>query len=237
MYAADSDDYVANNYTVPGTIATINNWSTNGVADCWAPNMMTFSITQDYSNSSTNVALAKAGQLSKYLQSISAYHCPADTYISPAQRAVGWKNRIRSISMNSNWGRNDPNEPPEGIPTSWGYGAKFRQWHRVSGIRKPSQGFVFVDEQSGSINDGFFIVTFGASQTGEYPGTYRNASWGDVPGFYHRNSTPFGFADGHTEMRTWFSRNIPVGTNGDFNTGVADLRDQQWYVQHVAERL
>lgn len=237
-YAVDSDDYVANNYTIPGTALAINQWKTTGVADTWAPNVMVYGVSDTYANSTTNTSLAKAGLLVPYHSAnIDFYHCPSDYYVSAAQRSAGWKYRLRSVAMNSNWGRTDPNESKNGSPTSWGYGSGFRQWHRLAEVRKPAERYVFLDEHADSINDGFFIVTFGvAGGTGEYPATNSSGwPWGDVPGFYHNKSTPFGFSDGHAEMKKWFSRPIPV--RGTFQTGTADIRDQRWYVQHVAERL
>jgi len=140
--------------------------------------------------------------------------------------------------MNSNWGRTDPNESKNGSPTSWAYGGGFRQWHRLAEVRKPAERYVFVDEHADSINDGFFVCTFGGGGgSGEYPSTVAGGQWADIPGFYHNKSTPFGFADGHTEMKKWFSRPIPVRAGTTFTSGPADIRDQRWYVQHVAERL
>jgi prepilin-type N-terminal cleavage/methylation domain-containing protein/prepilin-type processing-associated H-X9-DG protein len=235
MYAADSDDYVANNYTIPGVEAAISKWKTTGVCDAWAPNVMTFSVGDSDSSTVTNTALARAGLLVPYHKNIFAYHCPADRFLSKTQKAAGWKFRLRSVSMNCNWGRTDPSDTKDGISTSWAYGSAFRQWHRLSEVRKPAQPYVFVDEQAGSINDGFFIVTWG-NGTGDYPGTTSGGQWGDIPGFYHNNGTPFSFADGHTEIKRWLSRAVPVQFSITILNAPADIRDQRWYVQHVAER-
>jgi prepilin-type processing-associated H-X9-DG protein len=237
LYAIDSEDYVANNYTIPGTQLAISKWRTTGVSDAWAPNVMTFTSGGSVeSMSATNTALAQAGLLVPYhQQNIDVYRCPADNYLSRAQKAAGWKYRLRSIGMNSNWGRTDPTESKNGVPTSWAYGAAFRQWHRLAEVRKPADRYVFVDEHADSLNDGFFLVNWGSS-AGEYPATSPSGQWGDIPGFYHNKGTPFGFADGHTEMKRWVSRTIPVRADGTFISGPAHIRDQQWYVQHVAER-
>src|SRR5436305_4756042 len=45
MYANDSDSYVANNYTLPGTLSAIEKWRTSGVCDNWAPNVMSYSVS------------------------------------------------------------------------------------------------------------------------------------------------------------------------------------------------
>src|SRR5678815_1329180 len=82
MYAVDSEDYVANNYTIPGTQLAISKWKTNGVCDTWAPNLMVFSVgaTGD-ANTTTNTALAQAGLIAPYhQQNVQFYHCPADNF-------------------------------------------------------------------------------------------------------------------------------------------------------------
>jgi len=236
MYAVDSEDFVVNNYTIPGIQSAISKWKASGVSDTWAPNLMTFTVgSGSDSMSTTNTALAQSGLLVPYHRNIEDYRCPTDHFLSKAQKTGGWNARLRSVSMNSNWGRSDPAEPKSGIDSSWTYGSAFRQWHRLAEVRKPADRYVFVDEHADSINDGFFILSWG-SGTGEYPPTSASGTWGDIPGFYHHNATPFGFADGHTEMKKWVSRPIPVRADGTYTTGPVNLLDQQWYVQHVAER-
>lgn len=231
-YSVDAEDYVANNYTIPGIQAAKDK------SETWAPNIMVFTVTGSDAASTTNTALARLGALVRYHNgNADLYRCPSDFYLSRAQKAAGWKNRVRSVSMNSNWGRSDTSEPKNGVTTSWAYGSGFRQWHRIPEVRKPAERYVFVDEHADSVNDGFFLVPFGGGGGGEYPATSTGALWGDIPGFYHNKSTPFGFADGHTEMKKWFSRPIPVRADGTFVSGPADIRDQQWYVRHVAERF
>src|SRR3954463_4259326 len=164
MYAADSEDYVANNYTIPGTELAINKWKTTGICDAWAPNLMTFTVAGGDSSTTTNTVLAQAGLLVPYHQrNIEFYHCPSDNFLSRVQKAAGWNRRLRSVGMNSNWGRTDPSEPKNGVSGSWAYGPAFRQWHRLAEVRKPAERFVFVDEHADSINDGFFIIPFGGS--------------------------------------------------------------------------
>ena len=238
MYAIDSNEYVAHNFHIPGTYAAIARWRSNTVAETWAPNLMAFGAAPSSAlwTYGTNTTLAQAGLLVRYHGSIDAYRCPADNYLSRAQKAAGWKHRARSVAMNSNWGRSDPAEPVTGITTSWAYGSAFRQWHRLAEVRRPASMFVFVDEHADSVNDGFFLATFGGGGGGEVPATSPSGMWGDIPGFYHNKGTPFAFADGHTEMKKWLSATIPVRADGTFMSGPADMRDQQWYVQRVAER-
>ena len=227
MYSLDYEDRVANNYTIPGTQAAISTKK----FDNWVNNVMDGNLTTD----NTNLTYILNSPFNKYLQgNVGVYHCPADKYLSPTQRKAGWTARVRSISMNSNWGRSDPSEGPGGIATSWGYGAPWKQWHRTSEVKRPSDMFVFIDEHPGSINDAFFVCSWGGGN-GEFPQTSNGGQWGDVPAFYHNRATGFGFADGHSEVKKWSSKDIPP-KDLQFVQGPADIRDQRWYVQHVAEK-
>jgi prepilin-type N-terminal cleavage/methylation domain-containing protein len=227
MYSLDYEEKVANNYTIPGTQLAINTKK----FDNWVNNVMDPFLTTD----NTNRDYVINSPFNKYLQgNTEVYHCPADKYLSPMQKKAGWTKRLRSMSMNSNWGRSDPGDPPGGIATSWGYQAPWRQWHKTTEVKKPVDMYVFIDEHPGSINDAFFIVSWGGGN-GEYPATSNGGNWGDVPAFYHNKACGFGFSDGHSEIHRWQSKDIPTK---DLNptTGPADIRDQRWYVQHVAEK-
>jgi prepilin-type N-terminal cleavage/methylation domain-containing protein/prepilin-type processing-associated H-X9-DG protein len=235
MYTLDFDDRVANNYTIPGTLAAI---SGTGPRDNWANNVMTF---PNYAggvgtaeNSCTNEALAKQAVLVPYMGgSIEAYKCPADKYLSPQQRGPGkWTRRLRSLSMNSNWGRSEPTDPRNGNARSWGYSGMYRQWQKTTQVKSPTDMWVFIDEHPDSVNDAFFVCQFGGNGTAVING----GSWGDVPAFYHNKACGFGFADGHSEIHKWQSRDIPVRANGSAPSGVADNRDQAWYNRHTFER-
>jgi prepilin-type N-terminal cleavage/methylation domain-containing protein/prepilin-type processing-associated H-X9-DG protein len=241
MYSLDYEDYVANNYTIPGTQRA---YATDTAPfDNWANNVMVWTTGGRDGMSVTNKDWVLRSPFGKYLGgSTDVYHCPADNFLSDAQLRAGWTKRMRSISMNSNWGRSEPTDPKGGLPNSWGYGAPWKQWHKTSEVKRPSDMYVFIDEHPGSINDAFFICSFGASGANgasEYPRTSNGAQWGDVPAFYHNKACGFGFADGHAEIRKWRSRDIPVKKTGGtipFVQGPADLADQTWYTMHVAER-
>jgi len=238
MYSLDYEDYVANNYTIPGTQLA---YAPNGPFDNWSNNYLVWGTTGRDAESCTNVDCVLRSPFAKYLGNNTAvYHCPADNYLSDAQLRAGWSKRLRSISMNSNWGRSDPTEKKGGIANSWGYGSPWKQWHKTSEVKNPSNMYVFVDEHPGSINDAFFICNFGVSAgNGEFPATTKGGSWGDTPAFYHNKACGFGFSDGHSEIHKWKSKDIPVKKSGGVPqapTGIADPSDQTWYTQHVAEK-
>src|ERR1700681_1385445 len=97
MYAHESEDRVINNFGVAETTdevtgGTFRNWVNNVMS--WAANPM-----------NTNALLIKNGILSPYIGgNLGVYKCPADNYLSAAQRAQGWSGRTRSLSMNAFFG-------------------------------------------------------------------------------------------------------------------------------------
>ena len=110
-----------------------------------------------------------------------AYKCPADKFkndstVSTAGATLG-VDRVRSYSANNFMAGRD----------NFGTGA--RVFFRQLEIDKPSDRYVFMDENERSINDGFFL-THMLTQT----------SQNDVPASHHSGSYPLNFSDGHTEM-------------------------------------
>ena len=140
--------------------------------------------------------------------------------------------------MNSNWGRSDPSDPPQGVATSWGYSGAYRQWQKISQCKRPSDMYVFIDEHPNTINDAFFVCQF--SGVPNY-GDPTAGSWGDVPAFYHNRACGFGFADGHSEVHRWQTREIHVvpapGTWPKMGESLTnDKRDAAWYNSHTFEK-
>ncbi|HEV8540995.1 MAG TPA: type II secretion system protein, partial [Verrucomicrobiae bacterium] len=117
MYALDYEDYVANNYTIPGTEAAFGTGA-NAPFDNWSNNVMVWDTTSRDAQSCTNTDWVMRSPFGKYLAGNTLiYHCPADNFLSDAQIKAHWTKRMRSMSMNSNWGRSDPSEKKGGIPT------------------------------------------------------------------------------------------------------------------------
>ena len=101
------------------------------------------------------------GLLNVYLSGNGGvYKCPADIYLAPLQRALGWKARARSISMNAFFGpySRSPHDPG----TYWGANQKqffqaYRQWLKLAEVSRPAGYWVTIDEHPDSINDGYFL--------------------------------------------------------------------------------
>lgn len=183
QYAADHNDRLVNNYTIPDTEYTISLRR----FDTWAPNVLDWSTNPE----NTNETYLQKGRLFPYLQGNTfAFKCPADTYLSPAQIAAGWTRRIRSYSMNAVMGKSgDSDLSIYDGRSAWITGK--RQFLKTVSIPDPANTIVFLDEHPDSISDGFFI------------GAGQDDQWSDFPGSHHAGGCGIGYADGHGEIHSW----------------------------------
>ena len=216
LYSQDFNDRLPNNYTIPETELAI----TSKKFGNWANNIMTWGATGSVDDiSNTNVDWAQRGLLSPYLHTnISAFKCPSDIYLGPAQRARGWNARLRSASMNGLFGRSD-NLANTATGRAW-FNPSYRQFLKTTDVPSPAMTWLTIDEQADSINEGFFINAIDATQ------------WGDIPASYHDGACAFSFADGNVEIHKWLSATSRYPVKFLFSTRPFDARgrrDFQWY--------
>ncbi|MEK7677987.1 MAG: prepilin-type cleavage/methylation domain-containing protein [Verrucomicrobiota bacterium] len=225
MYALDYNERCANNFTIPGTQQAITSRQFNN----WVNNIMTWAADNSVdAQSVTNVDWVKNGVLGRYTAgAVGIYKCPADNYVSPAQRARGWKMRLRSISMNALFGRsnNDANDNTA-RGASWAFGGQYRQFIKTTDIPLPAMTWLTLDEQPDSINDAFFITDPAVN------------NWQDIPASYHNGAGGFSFADGHAEVHKWLSgaSKYPAGKYVYPNVrsfDAAGRKDMQWYKERI----
>ncbi|MCC6822388.1 MAG: hypothetical protein IT579_16780 [Verrucomicrobia subdivision 3 bacterium] len=194
MYAEDNAGRVMMNASITEVQKEVNtklyrNW-VNNILD-WTSNQM-----------NTNVNLLLQGPMAAYLRSnTTAFKCPADNYLSAAQRAQGWTARTRSYSMNAFWGpyNSNPNDP------NWPRGRnywlpQYRQWIKLTQPSNPANSWLLIEEHPDSINEGYFINNVQAT------------SWSDIPASIHNGAVNVTFADGHIETHLWrgVSSRVPV---------------------------
>lgn len=184
MYQGDNDDKFPGAYHggfLPGANARERPWVSG-----WL----------DWSTSSDNTNLQyllnpRYAVLAVYFSnSKNIYKCPADRYISQAQRRRGWTERVRSVSGNIYIGEGN----------GWGSGASgphnltiYKGAAKSSDltIPGPASTWVYVDEHPDSINDAGCFPPDSATNIPDAPGTYHNGACG------------FAFADGHSEIHKW----------------------------------
>ena len=166
----------------------------------WASGWQTWGLESD----NTNVAFlrdSRFAKLSPYLPENRKVHkCPADVYLSPRQRALGWKERARSYSMNLSLGPINYIANPG--PSDPAYAKIFKLAELA--VPGPSETSVFIEEHPDSIND-----------VGLFPPT--RSGWVDVPGNLHHGAGGFSFADGHVEVHPWIGSLL--GMRVTYNNG------------------
>jgi prepilin-type N-terminal cleavage/methylation domain-containing protein/prepilin-type processing-associated H-X9-DG protein len=144
----------------------------------------------DPANTNLNLILSPTNDLTPYIgKAQKTFKCPADNYLAPAQSAAGFRERSRSISMNTASGAVSSSDP-FGFNTWRGF-TKMTELTRPG----PSDIFVFLDEHPDSINDGSFMVL--DSYIGD------QYTWCDLPGTLHNGACGFAFADGHSVIKRW----------------------------------
>lgn len=189
LYTLDSVERVANNY---GVAETLDEITTRRFGN-WVNNVMNWITTGIDGQSVTNEDWVKNGVLAPYVgKSLGVYKCMADKYLSAEQKTAGFRERRRSISMNSLFGRFSNGNDSTAQGKSWGNEA-YMQYLKATQVRTPSKTWVTIDEHADTINDGYFINSATATE------------WSDIPATYHNGATGFAFADGHSEIHKWRS--------------------------------
>jgi prepilin-type N-terminal cleavage/methylation domain-containing protein/prepilin-type processing-associated H-X9-DG protein len=209
MYAADNTDRLVNNFGIDETRSTKNSWVNN---------VMTWGTEAE----NTNTAFVTEAKLGRYMgRSLYAYKCPADNYLSSVQKRLGWKARVRSLSMNAfvgDGGTLTVNGGQIWYPT-------YRQFLKMTDIPNPVAIFVMLDEHPDSINDGYYLNDPGA------------VAWGDLPASYHNGAAGFSFADGHSEIHKWIfpssKRPVTYVQFGGAAVPRAEQVDWNWVIQRT----
>ena len=173
----------------------------------------------------------KKAPLAKYFgKSKNLYKCPADKFVSPAQRGRGWTERVRSISMNAFSGYPIAGEDPSSFN-------KYKAFQKSTEPLRPTELFVILDEHPDSINDGWYIAV-GRDWGGAY-------AWCDFPSTLHNGACGFAFLDGHSQIKKWLGKMA----SGEWTavafrdrhagqlkaTSTADMADIDWAKTHMAE--
>ena len=99
----------------------------------------------------------------------------------------------------------------------------YRVFRKQGDIPKPSEIFVFLDENPGSVNDGFFLNN--AVRSSSPTGTN---TWCDRPACYHNNASGLAFADGHALIRKWTDPVVLKQGSGNGLTATAGIGDWWW---------
>jgi len=184
----------------------------------WVAGSMSLSANTDNTNEVKLIgdAYVQFGSLGGYTKNSKVYHCSADKYA-----ANGQGERVRSCSMNSYISPHVLNNGIATISASILSGANEYYLKDTSFRRRPATDvFIFVDERTDTLNDGFFWS----------PGQQYNLR--DLPAISHgNNSSSFAYADGHAELHKWRD-GFFVGLTAGGNTQYPGLGDANWLWEH-----
>ena len=182
LYAGDYEDSLPPNMGKDGIRETVIRQEYAN----WANNVMTWELDSD----NTNAALLKVGGIGPYAGgSDRIFRCPSDTALSAIQKRAGWKERVRTVSMNAMLG--NAGEFMKGPVNTNNPG--YRQFLHLADVPEPSRIFALIEEHPDSINDGYFLNRF-------YTGR-----WTDLPASHHMGGANLAYVDGHVEWHRWRS--------------------------------
>jgi prepilin-type N-terminal cleavage/methylation domain-containing protein/prepilin-type processing-associated H-X9-DG protein len=205
-YTHDNNDNIVYALHGPGAQGGAGYTLNGQLVHSWAEGWLDWTTSTDNTNTLflTDDTHAK---LATYLaKSKNVFRCPADSFISPAQRPYGWTSRCRSLSGNVCLGNgNAPSGP---------FAPIYVQCPKMSAVTTPApaETWAFIDEHPDSINDpAFFPPDSGTHIV-------------DTPATYHNNACGFSFCDGHADIHKW--KGCMVGGRAsrviyqDLNTGI-----------------
>jgi prepilin-type processing-associated H-X9-DG protein len=195
-----------------------HNESSNNARFPWGGNVwLTWEVDPNFTNTSSVLVYFRP-----YIgENSSIFRCPSDRFVSKKQQSAGWRQRIRSYSINTLVGVN-----------SSGWAGGFPTYTRLQDFNVPSETFVFLEEHPGSINDSAFASD---------PAGARNPSQArliDIPASFHNQAGHFGFADGHVELHRWVGPRVvqPVVAGRYLSLGfqTPDDPDAVWLGRHAS---
>lgn len=215
-YAHEQDDRLALNLGA----SEIKRLLQTGQANNWANSVLNWEADPD----NTNLTLNTHAALGRHLgHSARVFRCPSDTALSQVQRAAGFTERSRSISMNAMVG-------DAGEFTRSGTNVNnpaYHQYLKLGEFQAATEVFVFIEEHADSVNDGYFLNRAGSYQ------------WNDLPASYHNGAANLAYADGHVETHKWVSPstrkpNRPDGAELPIKISYSDTADYYWLLKRTS---
>jgi prepilin-type N-terminal cleavage/methylation domain-containing protein len=227
MYADEHNGNLAYNLGANGASVATSGNPPPPMKLNWVNNVLDWTTSN---SDNTNAAKMVETGLGPYVDKTpTVYRCPSDHVLSGQQESAGWRNRVRSYSMNAmignagsfsqaGWNLNNPD---------------YVQFFRLTSIPQPADIFVILDEHPDSIDDGYFVER-----------AYNDA-WIDLPASYHAGAACFSFVDGHSETHRWLSSTttppslpgaagLPKAIPTNPRAATAELADFYWVVSRMS---
>ena len=212
MYATDNQDRIARTGGMGEFVGipTDPRIQPGGVWEQWCPG----SVDAMNGQASTNYLLVEKGMIFSQIKNRAVYRCAADR-----KNYLGTPT-VRSMAMNCWFNPISPWTETRG-----------KIIRKMTDMNNPSPAmtWVTIDENPGSINDGWFVVNV----TKGNPATLQ---WVDYPASYHNNAGGLSFADGHAEIKKWKDSTVlrPPADNARTSSSAGDLT---WLSQRTTEAL
>jgi prepilin-type N-terminal cleavage/methylation domain-containing protein len=135
----------------------------------------------------------REGALARYAPNAKLIHCPADKRTASGVYYYDSYSGIEGLNggnynTTTGWNSDQPH-PTYPTPLS-----------KVSGLRTPSQRFLWVEEND---NRGDNLGSWWFDPGSLTPYGLGPLAWVDCPAVYHVTSSTFSFGDGHAESRRW----------------------------------
>lgn len=240
LYAHDNDDNLP--YNSANEIAYGPAWYPEALNWVYPPDYMSWWAGYTVVTNTSILVDDSLSSLGKYVSHQPAvYHCPADQFLSPMERAAGWTQRARSISMNLEVGDGlawDGRRKRDSL--IYNYEDASQNYHpshyftRLTELVRlsPTMACVFLDEHPDSIGGTSFDQVYVPSVI----------HWTHLPANYHDRGCTFSFADGHAEYKKWLVPNTlePVTYYPwDYplhpEEETKDRRDYEWMARRTLE--
>jgi prepilin-type N-terminal cleavage/methylation domain-containing protein/prepilin-type processing-associated H-X9-DG protein len=175
----------------------------------------------------------RIGYLWDYVESVDAYHCPADNRAS--KENIGFRSySIAGVGSafhpGGDWGPSMGSICSTSGSSYCGWGCMFKVFVRMTDIKSPGSKFVFVEEArrlgggTAYWNDGAWVMNI------------FEQWWHDPLAAWHSWGCNFGFADGHAERIKWKSQDtiewIKQGTYNPARYPELENADLDWVLRH-----
>jgi prepilin-type N-terminal cleavage/methylation domain-containing protein/prepilin-type processing-associated H-X9-DG protein len=230
MYSTDNTDKLMGAFHGGYASDPLGNEAQYRIYKPFAGGWLTWGNDEDNTNTSYLVD-PRWSSIGQYLGgNFGVFKCPADKFLSGAQKALKWDRRVRSMSLNIGVG--------DGNAESGPWDANYFHAKKAGDFINPgpAEVWVFVDEHPDSINDAGFFNPRGG---GRYDAQEGQLGWVDIPANYHNGSCGFSFADGHAEVHPWKgmvkSAKLCSYVDGSVIYGTtAEKQDKMWMWRHTS---
>jgi prepilin-type N-terminal cleavage/methylation domain-containing protein len=225
LYGNDNNDFLPENSPSGGISPNAPNWVAGVFASLYLGGSGVTPANDSPAGASTNVfflgvlgdndpdgsGTLLVGSIGSLVKDAGVYHCPADHTLEPGTVQL----RVRSCSANCYMG----NDTDSGSISS--YFTVFNKYSNFAGRLSPADGFVYLDENPQSLDDGFFYLIESVN-----PNALSLNE--NHPAVNHGDCTSFSFADGHAELHPW--RNAFLNINLSVSPTSSD---NLWLTQHA----